>query len=55
MKMEGKKGTKSERVRLCVCVCVCVCVALGPLLCMNGSMEKRCFEQQNKLMEARDT
>lgn len=42
MRTEGKKGTRS----------LCVCVATGLLLCVNGSVEKGGFEQQNKLMEA---
>lgn len=34
---------------------LCVCVATGLLLCVNGSVEKGGFEQQNKLMEAEGT
>lgn len=45
--MEGKKGTRP--------LCVCVCVSTGLLLCVNGSVEKGGFEQQNKLMEAEGT
>lgn len=32
-----------------------VCVATGLRLCVNGSVEKGGFEQQNKLMEAEGT
>lgn len=42
-----KQGTGS--------VCVSVCVATGLLLCVNGSVEKGGFEQQNKLMESKGT
>ncbi len=34
-------------------ICVCVRMATGLLLCVNGSVEKGCFERQNKLMEAK--
>lgn len=46
MKMEGKKRDW---------FCMGVCVATGLRLCVNGSVEKGGFEQQNKLMEAEGT
>lgn len=49
---EGTSANKNVRRKGRLDLCVCVCVATGLLLCVNGSVEKGGFEQQNKLMEA---
>lgn len=52
---EGSSVNENGREKKGLVLYGCVCVATGVRLCVNGSVEKGGFEQQNKLMEAEGT